>query len=172
MALTATSTTNTIKAIIKALNMDTPVVISISPNKLNIIYSLTKKLEIEQSLLSVATRLLERRVNMERTIIFCRTYRECCDVDRYFKSYLGPSFTDIEDLAQFRLVDMFTRCTHTSTKDIIMKRFTSTSSLCVVIATIAFGMGVNCPDVHQSIHWAVGFQGFLETGQAPTIAYS
>ena len=34
-----------------------------------------------------------------------------------------------------------------------MKKFTSTSSLRVVIAIIAFGMGVDCPNVRQIIHW-------------------
>ena len=47
---------------------------------------------------------------------------------------------------------MFTHCTHPSTKD-IMKRFTSPLSLHIVIATIAFGMGVDCPDMRQIIHW-------------------
>ena len=46
MALTATATINTTKSIIITLNIDKPVVISVSPNKPNIIYSLTKKLEI------------------------------------------------------------------------------------------------------------------------------
>lgn len=50
---------------------------------------------------------------------------------------------------------MYTHCTHPSVKSKILKQFTSPSSLRLVIATIAFGMGVNCPDVRQVIHWGV-----------------
>ena len=46
--------------------------------------------------------------------------------------------------------------THPTVKVKILEQFTSpSSSLCVVIATVAFGMGVNCPDVRQIIHWGV-----------------
>ncbi len=34
----------------------------------------------------------------------------------------------------------------------IVKQFTSVSSLCVVIGTIAFGMGIDSPDVRAIIH--------------------
>ena len=37
----------------------------------------------------------------------------------------------------------------------IVERFTKPSSLCVVIGTIAFGMGINCPDIREVIHWGV-----------------
>ena len=50
---------------------------------------------------------------------------------------------------------MYTHCTHQSVKDVILQRFTSPSSLRIVIATIAFGMGIDCPDVRQIIHWGV-----------------
>ena len=50
---------------------------------------------------------------------------------------------------------MYTHCTHETVKDQILAQFTSSSSLRVVIATIAFGMGINCPDVRQIIHWVI-----------------
>ena len=54
---------------------------------------------------------------------------------------------------------MFTRCTHTSVKKKIIEKFTTPSSLRIVIATIAFGMGINCPDIRQVIHWGVPQDG-------------
>ena len=36
----------------------------------------------------------------------------------------------------------------------ILSLFTQNNSiLCVVIATIAFSMGIDCPDIHHIIHW-------------------
>ncbi len=39
---------------------------------------------------------------------------------------------------------MYTHCTHESVKDKIIEQFTKQSSLRVVIATIAFAMGIDC----------------------------
>ena len=50
---------------------------------------------------------------------------------------------------------MFTHCTHPSVKASVMEWFTKPSSLRVVIATVAFGMGINCPDVRLAFHWGV-----------------
>ena len=50
---------------------------------------------------------------------------------------------------------MFTHCTHSSVKKKIIEQFTIPSTLRTVIATIAFGMGINCPDIRQVIHWGV-----------------
>ena len=50
---------------------------------------------------------------------------------------------------------MFTRSTHSSAKKKIIEHFTIPSTLRIVIATIAFGMSINCPDIRQVIHWGV-----------------
>ena len=54
------------------------------------------------------------------------------------------------DLPEFRLVNMFTRCTHADVKSTVVTNFTSTKShLRIVVATIAFAMRLDCPDVQQ-----------------------
>ncbi len=51
---------------------------------------------------------------------------------------------------------MFTHCTHSSVKKKIVEQFSSESPLRVLIATGAFGLGMNCPDIHQVvIHWGL-----------------
>ena len=64
---------------------------------------------------------------------------------------------------------MYTSCTHASVKAKIVERFTKPSSLRVVIGTIAFGMGINCPDIREVIHWGVSDDVEMyiqETGRA------
>lgn len=49
---------------------------------------------------------------------------------------------------------MYTRCTECSVKEAILKSFCNVDgNLRVVIGTIAFGMGIDCPNVRHIIHW-------------------
>ena len=51
MALTATATVSTRKEIIKSLDMQNPVVVSVSPMKENIYYCVSKKMKVSESFL-------------------------------------------------------------------------------------------------------------------------
>ena len=53
-----------------------------------------------------------------------------------------------------RMIEMFHSSTDQKTKDWIIQEFTSATSIIrVLVSTIAFGMGVNIPDVEVVIHW-------------------
>ena len=71
------------------------------------------------------------------------------------------------DLARFRLVDLFTACTHPLVKDSIITN--PDRPLQVVTATVAFGMRLNCPNVQHIIHWGApnDIESYIqETGRA------
>ena len=56
------------------------------------------------------------------------------------------------DIPQYRLVEMFTSVSNADHKSKISRLFKEASKLKVVVATIAFGMGMDCPNVQQIIH--------------------
>lgn len=159
MALTATATLSTRKYIIKNLSMQKPAIVYSPPVKKNITYFVSDKPKegIPGAFKPIADKLITHR-NMDRIIIFCRTYDDVIGIHRYFFNTLGDYFTEPKGSSNYvvyRVVDMYTHSTHPSVKAKILKQFTSPSSLRVIIATIAFGMGIDCPDVRQIIHWGV-----------------
>ena len=159
MALTATATKATCKYVCQRLGMSAPVVISKSPNKPNIkLIVCMKEGSIAQMMATLADEIIEKRTTMPRVIIFARTYDACGELFVYFKKRLGKGLTEPvvvpNDLAQFRLVDMFTACTTKDVKDAILRGFCDPHGILrIVIATVAFGMGLDCPNVRRVIHW-------------------
>lgn len=173
LALTATATKSTRKVVIKRLNMKHPEIISVTPSKDNVIYSVSNKSNMENVVEKIKDQLLCDGKNAQKLIIYCRYHREVAEMYQLFKKALGPKFTDPEgflDLPKYRLVDMYTSVTETSVQEQILQYFTMPDGkLRVVVATIAFGMGVDCPNVKQVIHWgpAADIESYVQaTGRA------
>lgn len=72
-------------------------------------------------------------------------------------------------ISDFRLVDMFTSATEQRVKQSILNSFSKDLHLRIVICTIAFGMGIDCADVRQVVHWGPSkdVEGYMqESGRA------
>ena len=76
---------------------------------------------------------------------------------RLFKYHLGKNFTEPigapASVVKLRLVDMYTKCTEGEVQEEIVRCFCMDSPMRIVIATIAFGMGLDSPNIRQVIHW-------------------
>lgn len=74
------------------------------------------------------------------------------------------------NLSRFRLVELFTACTQATVKDRILQAFSNPNRILrIVVATVAFGVGLDCPNVRRVIHWGASsdIEAYLqETGRA------
>lgn len=158
MALTATAVVSTRRKVIASLNMVDVYIVSRNPRKNNITYIVKKKPDDFADILSpIVDDVLENKRKANRVIIFCRNFHDCAEIYQYFKlklkKFLYYPFT-APALSKFRLVDMFTSITEEEVKRNIIANFTAHDGLCrVVIGTIAFGMGLDSPNVRTVIHW-------------------
>ena len=153
MALTATASKKTRQQIIRIIGMVRPFIILQSPDRPNISYGVETPAKMEDTFTALAEELKRCRETTDRTIIFCRTHEDCAHIYIYLKRYLGKESIDpigAPDLARFRLVDMFSSCTQKTIKETILAGFCNPNGkLRVVVATVAFGMGIDCPNVRR-----------------------
>lgn len=175
MALTATASRSLRRDVMKQLGMRNSLVVCVSPNKPNIKYVVKRFVTLEESFGSLADELLSKKDNMEKVLIFCRSINDCSTLYFYFKRKLGRSFTCPEgapDISKYRRVEMFHSCTEQIVKEQIISSFTSIgpeSRLKILVATIAFGMGIDCPNIRTVIHYgpAECVESYIqETGRA------
>ena len=82
---------------------------------------------------------------------------DCADLYVAIIDKLGKDNTEppgYPNFLEYRLVSMYTRASKTSVKELIMSLFRNTqSTLCVLIATTAFSMGIDIPDIRRVYHW-------------------
>ena len=95
------------------------------------------------------------KVPTPRTIIFCQTRKQCALLYHVFSLSLGQALYSNEQLApESCYVEMFHAGTPESVKSHVTQQMADANShLCVLICTIAFGMGVDYKEIYRSIHF-------------------
>jgi len=82
----------------------------------------------------------------------------------WFGQQVHPTDAPCE-LSEYRLVNMFTSITDQEVKQQIIQSFGNPSApLKIVYATIAFGMGIDTPDIQRIIHFGAPSHLYSEEG--------
>lgn len=174
IALTATATKVTKETIYNILLMENPVEVQEGPNKSNVTYivqCMQKDTEHEFYFEWLVEELNSKGTLCERTIIYCQTIKQCSILYGMIKGMLGMDiFSKSEEDPSNALVEMLHSCTPPANKEKIRLSFQSLSgTIRLLIATIAFGMGIDCKGVHRVIHYgpAKNVESYIqETGRA------
>ena len=157
IALTATASQKSKERIFELLEFVSPKEISESPNKVNVRYCVQKlanSLPIIETFRCLIHELIHKGKSVTRTIIYCQTVKQCSHLFRMFELELGASLYDGERSPKNRLVEMMHSGSPASVKNHVLDQFGDNSKcLRILIATIAYGMGVNCKGVTRVIHF-------------------
>ena len=151
LALTATATKKTKQKIFDSLEINNPYEISEDPNRPNISYAVEKMDgTITDQFLFLVNELKEHGKHTIRTIIYCQTIKQCSVIFNVLNVQLGPKiFCDGSTEPQMRLCEMMHSCSPES-----VNQFSDAHGhLRVLIATTAYGMGVNSKNVTRVIHF-------------------
>ena len=174
IALTATATKLTKETILNILLMENPFEIQEGPNKPNVTYivqCMQNDTEHEFYLEWLVEELKLKGTLCERTIIYCQTIKQCSILYGIIKGMLGMDiFSGGDEDPSNALGEMLHSCTPSANKERILFSFQSiTGIIRLLIATIVFGMGVDCKGVNRVIHYgpAKNVEFYIrETGRA------
>ena len=158
LALTATATHETLSVVTSRLSMGEVRVVALSTCQDNICYKLKSEspADIEGFTDDICKEFSQERVKFPKTIVYVRTYKDCKRIYQLLKRKMGHEFTEpvgYPNLSGYRLVEMYTRILPVEKKDEILGSFSIVNGkIRLVIATTAFGMGVDIKDVTRVIH--------------------
>ena len=105
----------------------------------------------------LASELLTVRVQAPKTVVFCATVQQVADIFSIIKRDLGIHITEppnVPNILPFWLVDMFTAGSTSVMRQRVLAEFCKkTTKLRLIIASSAFGLEVDCPDITRVINW-------------------
>jgi len=159
LALTATATHETVSVVTSRLSMHEVKVVALSPCRDNICYKIksSSSTKLEDFTDDISKELSQKRVKFPKTILYVRTYKDCIRMYQLLKAKMASEFTEpvgYPNLSGYRLVEMYTSILPAEKKDEVMGTFSiKNGKIRLVIATTAFGMGVDTQDVARIIHW-------------------
>lgn len=159
MALTATATQEIASAVIERLCMTNVKMIGASPDRSNIKYSVKPNQTMNGLCVTLAEELISLRASTPKTVVFCQTLKQCGDFYYKLKRLLGPQITEppgVPAIVSFRIIGLFTSASRAEIREETLEEFCKqNSTLRLIVATTAFGLGVDCHSIKRVINWDV-----------------
>lgn len=158
IASTATVTDVMRQEVIEKLEMEGCKIVTVSPNKPNIFYSVQKRSgDIEHDLSFIVDDIATHSIKARRVIVYCRSLDMCADLYAHFLFTLGDMAyypTGAKEVSDNRTFGMYHSKTDDHNKHVIMQGMAKTDgTIQVVFATMALGMGVNFVGLTSTIHY-------------------
>ena len=156
-ALTGTADQTTQETIRKVLMRPDCSTVYVSPNRLNLRFSVkkvTKDVQLKE-LKWLVNLIKEDGINCPKTIIFCNRMNEIAVVVNHLILELGravfyPEFSTVQDNC---ILGIYHSNSWQSTKDRVLAQFKTSGVKRILIAKTALCMGVNFPDVRYIVNW-------------------
>jgi len=157
LALTATATKKTRECITKTLEMDNAVLFTTIPNRENIGYCVQlTACEARKTFKDIIEELKVNKKKCQRVIIYCPRIRVVSTLYGIFKAELGEAIYANGDISnpKQRTLEMYHARIDEQNKEEILSSFSQEDGcIRVLIATIAYGMGIDCKGVKTVIHY-------------------
>ena len=159
LVVTATATKANQIQILETFGMKSSQIYKIekSPNRPNLMFNLTyldKDIPYEDLFSPLIEDVKKHGVSTDRTLIYCQTRKQCSVLFRLFQISLGDNMYYGECKPRNRIVEMYHAGTPSSVKEHVTQLMSEDCGhLRILIATVAFGMGVNCKEVRRTIHF-------------------
>lgn len=115
---------------------------------------------------------MTHETNATHTVIYCQTIKQCGRLYSTLEAMLGKNIFLDQTGNNLRgvIIQMLHFCSPEANKAAILQAFRNeNSSLRVLVATIAFGMGIDCKGVYRTIQFgpSKSIEAYIqETGQA------
>ncbi len=155
LALTGTATTTIFHDIDNVLCLTEPTVVCEVPDRRNVTIHMDVVPEnVEEQLKWFVEHVKSGRCG--KTIIYVQTVNTCSKIYHWMKDVLDGAAYEGPQLRKNLIIGMVHASTPADAKAHIMEDFPKQNGILkILIATVAFGMGVNIPDVRQIIHWGL-----------------
>ncbi|XP_052268643.1 ATP-dependent DNA helicase RecQ-like [Dreissena polymorpha] len=159
LVLTATATKSIQRNIYEHLGfkVEETKVVAALPDRPNIFLDMRASTDKYENELAWVLNHLISDVKQKKIIIYVRSINICYNLYLWIVSEMKHHFfvNDSPSL-QNRRVEMFHANTDKDSKDRIMEQFIKEDgNIQVLISTVAFGMGINIPDVSIVVHWGL-----------------
>lgn len=158
LALTATATNDVRNKITNKLQMQECTLIEASPDRPNIRYSVVSvKSDHLLTFGWLIDALKRERTSFDRVVVFCRSLHTCASLYKLFAVNLREEgyepIGSVPNVSK-RLFAMYhSKIDESDKKDILMSLKNENGVCRVLFSTIAFGMGVDIPNIRTVIHY-------------------